>query len=758
MHVHAQPPPAGDAAPPTGTDSSPRGAAAAAQCVSYTAGPASPIAQYPNAVLSPILVADDLGPSVSGVEVRDLDISHPRVGALQISLHFLPYTTVPPTTTADLLVNGSAVVVLKDLRQGGTGQGMQGVTFTDLLPRNQTIPMASPEGNQALRGVYAPLTPLSTFSQAGLPAKGLWVLRVADMGEKWNERQLKVDGWNLVLCPAADASSAMALLIRRAQAQSAQGLDLAAATGLAASATSGAGSLAGLAGRLAPALGSLTSAIGPGITASTSVTVKSYSDLATLVVTNAISFINNVQDLFDLPYVPDPLINQIQPWVELLIGGSDVTLENRVWPGKIVRYALQLAVAIETASMMGTGSTGGTGATGSTGGTGSTGSTGAAGGTGSVAATAGNDGSSGATGVTVREATEGGTTGSIADDESRLNELKAILWDTSSDNAWWTGGCNNPATSSQITPGAAAPTGRCSYDTVEEMARASSDMPVSGTGWLNFSPGQQTPRRGFFRAPFVPGVNVPANLTPGAAVETFYTYLADPVTYDGAFQSSLDRLSAGAQSAATAADLAAQALPKDGQANKAAQAVSESAKLYRDIIRAGQQQLKKMNMEENKNKTQEFLKNGGLKAALDSGLGDQFIWNLERIRIALRFGAKDGPTVTYVQWLLDIADIRSAAGLIETLQELDDFQNGKKTVTKDKNSRWHDKANNKDFKSGSVAGSSRAMRPGETTAAWVKRITTSAEAMASQVFARVPNSPQGWERPMVTPGRTWARG
>lgn len=55
---------------------------------------------------------------------------------------------------------------------------------------------------------------------------------------------------------------------------------------------------------------------------------------------------DNIQALFGLPYVPKPLISKWLPWVELLIGGSEFIIQNVVWPGKIVAYALDIEVRL----------------------------------------------------------------------------------------------------------------------------------------------------------------------------------------------------------------------------------------------------------------------------------------------------------------------------------------------------------------------------------------------------------------------------
>ncbi len=41
--------------------------------------------------------------------------------------------------------------------------------------------------------------------------------------------------------------------------------------------------------------------------------------------------IDNIQSLYGLPREPVPLIDRVLPWVELLIGGTDLTLENFIW-------------------------------------------------------------------------------------------------------------------------------------------------------------------------------------------------------------------------------------------------------------------------------------------------------------------------------------------------------------------------------------------------------------------------------------------
>lgn len=61
---------------------------------------------------------------------------------------------------------------------------------------------------------------------------------------------------------------------------------------------------------------------------------------------DVVRHVNNIQALFGLPYVPQPLISKWLPWVELFYGGSEFIFQNLVWPGKIVSYALDLEVRI----------------------------------------------------------------------------------------------------------------------------------------------------------------------------------------------------------------------------------------------------------------------------------------------------------------------------------------------------------------------------------------------------------------------------
>ncbi len=41
--------------------------------------------------------------------------------------------------------------------------------------------------------------------------------------------------------------------------------------------------------------------------------------------------IDNIQTLYGLPYTPSPLIKVWLPWVELVLGGTELVLENFIW-------------------------------------------------------------------------------------------------------------------------------------------------------------------------------------------------------------------------------------------------------------------------------------------------------------------------------------------------------------------------------------------------------------------------------------------
>lgn len=41
--------------------------------------------------------------------------------------------------------------------------------------------------------------------------------------------------------------------------------------------------------------------------------------------------IDNIQTLYGLPYTPPPLITVWLPWVELVLGGTELVLENFIW-------------------------------------------------------------------------------------------------------------------------------------------------------------------------------------------------------------------------------------------------------------------------------------------------------------------------------------------------------------------------------------------------------------------------------------------
>ncbi|GLC34209.1 hypothetical protein PLESTM_000170000 [Pleodorina starrii] len=302
-----------------------------AWCISYTTDVSFP-GGSPGSVLSTLLVGDQVGPSVGAIEVRDLSLRHGRLGALLVALYWLPYSDAPadlPLTANDLAGASRARAVLKGLKQGQGAQQLANVSFADYFNASLGVDQPSPP---TLTGAYRPSSPLSVFTASNVTSRGRWVLRLADLGENWQERKIELQSWTLVLCPPANSS--LPALLELSMAQQALG-DGSVFRG----AASGLGSgvrLNALSG------GPLAAAIGTLVTRDASIQYKTYSQLADAAVSEVIGGIDNIQTLLGLPYTPTPLIKTFQPWVELLIGGSELIIQNQVWPGKIVAYALDI--------------------------------------------------------------------------------------------------------------------------------------------------------------------------------------------------------------------------------------------------------------------------------------------------------------------------------------------------------------------------------------------------------------------------------
>ncbi|KAG2423049.1 hypothetical protein HXX76_015565 [Chlamydomonas incerta] len=372
------------------------------ECAAYTAAPGRPgdtsltvRSADGSAVTSVLLVADDLsagtsrssgssGP-VGAVEVRDVRLQHPRLGALVISLLWLPYddeagalaaaAATSPRLLDEVAAGGadggnssSASVVIKEARQGGSGADLAGASFADSAPGplSYWVPAANASAN------YTPASPLSTFGALGTRSRGRWALVVEDVRAGGNASRSTpvLLQWTLVLCPPADTPPPTWLTELMQQQAANPG-----AVGLLGGGTLGGGGLgvpgafggggagggAGLFGAGGGLFGAggggggLLSAAAPAgtrATATSTTTVKPYSDVADTTLASAIRAYNNFNTLFGLPYQPTPLISEWLPWVELLTGGTDATIQNRVWPGKIVYYALQVELFIRTREAM----------------------------------------------------------------------------------------------------------------------------------------------------------------------------------------------------------------------------------------------------------------------------------------------------------------------------------------------------------------------------------------------------------------------
>ncbi|PNW81461.1 hypothetical protein CHLRE_07g356980v5 [Chlamydomonas reinhardtii] len=344
------------------------------ECAAYTAAPGRPgdtsltvRSADGSAVTSVLLVADDLGgpngtagARLGAVEVRDVVLRHPRLGGLVMSLLWLPYdddagALAAAAASPRLLDEGTGgnsssgvSVVIKEARQGGSGSDLAGASFSDSAPGGGPMSYWAAAGNASAN--YTPATPLSTFGALGTPSRGRWALVVEDVRAGANASRVSpvLLQWTLVLCPPLDSPPPTwltQLMQQQAANPGAVGLLGGGSLrgGLGAAGVFGAGGglfgAGGGGGRLGAASPVATRAT---VTATTA--FKPYSALADEAVASAVRGYANFQTLFGLPYQPKPLINQWLPWVELLTGGTDATIQNRVWPGKIVYYALQTEI------------------------------------------------------------------------------------------------------------------------------------------------------------------------------------------------------------------------------------------------------------------------------------------------------------------------------------------------------------------------------------------------------------------------------
>ncbi|KXZ45572.1 hypothetical protein GPECTOR_53g158 [Gonium pectorale] len=174
-------------------------AAVGSDCQTYSKldSLATPIAAN-DSLISTIVVPDDF--KIGSVAVKDIRVTHSRVGALKISLSASP-----------LGENGASAsslapsVVLKDVRSGSTGANLNGTAFDD----SAAAAFPADAAAAPFPGTWKPAANLSA-AFAGLPsAAGSWSLRVVDLGDKRDGRTIQLTGWTLVLCPAeGDAEDA----------------------------------------------------------------------------------------------------------------------------------------------------------------------------------------------------------------------------------------------------------------------------------------------------------------------------------------------------------------------------------------------------------------------------------------------------------------------------------------------------------------------------------------------------------------------
>ncbi|PNH09806.1 Protein LUTEIN DEFICIENT 5, chloroplastic [Tetrabaena socialis] len=134
-----------------------------------------------------------------------------------VALYWLPYSDAPANlalTSQDLATVSRGRSVLKELHQG-SGATEVAVSFADAA--NATLG-ASQSSAERLTGTFRPTTPLSVFGSLNLTSRARWVLRVADLGENWQDsRQITLESWTLVLCPPDNATLPAMLELNLAQ-------------------------------------------------------------------------------------------------------------------------------------------------------------------------------------------------------------------------------------------------------------------------------------------------------------------------------------------------------------------------------------------------------------------------------------------------------------------------------------------------------------------------------------------------------------
>ncbi|KAG1664635.1 hypothetical protein FOA52_011772 [Chlamydomonas sp. UWO 241] len=152
-------------------------------------------------VLSSINVDDAF--DVRDVRVADLSLTATKLGPLKITLS----ASSPTASESD----PPKTIVLKDTRTGGVASTLSGVSFDDAaidaMPANDKATMAT------VTGAYYPQQDLLNLATgSGKEASrggsnGVWTLRVVDLATGREERQVGLESWTLVLCPAAPGAT-----------------------------------------------------------------------------------------------------------------------------------------------------------------------------------------------------------------------------------------------------------------------------------------------------------------------------------------------------------------------------------------------------------------------------------------------------------------------------------------------------------------------------------------------------------------------
>ncbi|GLC34210.1 hypothetical protein PLESTM_000170100 [Pleodorina starrii] len=701
------------------------------ECVSYRADISQAVRSGDgSAVLSAILVADNVSAVVGAVDVRDLALEHGRLGALMVSLHWLPYADqLEKISPRELEEIANATSILKDVRQGGSGANLVSVNFTDAT--NATIP---PGPTDNLSGSFMPATALDVFFRTRLPSRGRWVLAVEDVGSGHKNRTINLQGWSLVLCPGPNETVPISL--REQMAQQALGaFDLSAAR---AGRPFSAAALQAATGPFGARLAGqpLVAGLGTLVTREASIQYKTYSELADNAVDAAIRFENNVQSLFKLPYEPTPLIDQALPWVELLIGGTDFTIQNAVWPGKIVFYALQLEVFVRTRAAMAAAGAKSSGGDGSSGGLMRASSSAETPNCGLVdtpdgpavinkkllqrelcsvmmpleyaqyannlrsassgvqqpalPAAAGSEGSetSDEDTLVLRDGTAISADEIVSLDDYGLGSSDSgdssegddkVLWSDVSDS-----GLRLPTPLAPLDFTVASPglLGRQSGGGVEE-SEETDDMDEEVVVEEEES------------EPAPAGDGRPDPRAVNRILESAFMNL-DMDGFNNALVDELEVAIRRAERVSSVLDATAEAaelrLRGGDRAVRTAEALRASTDTYAEVLRAGRDSMLRFNQEKLQNSTREWLKNGGVRKEMKEmdkegkkrgGQVNRFVFLFQRIRLTFRFSAADGFQLSFIQWVYNWGDINNILGLAQQLEKLKGAEDkGKKTKKK----------------------------------------------------------------------------